>query len=253
MHSRTSWLVALLIALVPLTTARTAHADRVDDLIALLSRAPIFKVRAQAALALGTQRRAATRTVGPLSTALRDRHRAVRAAAALALGNLGAVESLSALSDAMSDEDMTVARAAKRSLERVVKAFASNRGRFQDRRWHFFVQGLRTEARFKDLVIEALMGYDNIEIGASASFDDEEAEGAAEPAPAVQLDLSGEIVNITGSKATLQLTLSLREGGYVVTRWERIVARGATRDDVLANTANIAVRRVLAYLGARRR
>ncbi len=238
-------IVCLVVSFLPCTAA----ADHLDNVISLL-RVPVFKVRAQAALALGGQKgEAAKRVVGPLTRALKDPHRAVRAAAAIALGKLSAIEAASALSDAMSDADRVVARMSRKSLDRVLQAFVRNRGRFEERRFNFYVAGLRAENRFKDLVIERLLQHDNVEVGVDADFSNKKAE----PPPMVDLEIRGEMTDIDGKRAHLKLTLALRKGGYVLTSWKRVVAIGKTRDDLLANAAQLAVGRVLGYLGAGRR
>ncbi len=236
--------ISLVVSLFPCAAA----ADKLDNAISLL-KVPVFKVRAQAALALGSRRAEAKRVVGPLTQALEDPHRAVRAAAAIALGKLTAIEAASALSDAMSDDDRVVARMARKSLDRVLQAFVRNRGRFEERRFNFYVAGLRADGRFKDLVIERLLKHDNVNVGVTADF----SKDSKDPPPVVDLALRGEMTRIDGQRAHLKLTLALRKGGYVLTSWKRVVAIGKTRDDVLANAAQLAVGRVLGYLGAGRR
>jgi len=240
-----SLLLGCLAFVVPLT----GHADRIDQALALLN-APVYKARVGACLALGTQKKQAARVVGPLTAALKDRHRAVRAACAMALGKLGAVEAVAALSEVMTDEDMTVARVARTSLQQVIRAFVKNRGRFEDRRFNLYVQGLTTDGTFKELVMERLLPYKNVAVGGGFDFD---GAGDSQEAPAIGLDLSGEFSSEPSTRAQLKLTLSLRKGGYVITSWKRLSARGKTREEALKGLATQAVGRVLGYLGARRR
>lgn len=78
---------ALLLVLLVVGSARGVHAsDRIDTLAYRLAHADDFRVRTQAALALGASR--STRAVTPLCRGLDDSNTTVRAAAAAALGKL---------------------------------------------------------------------------------------------------------------------------------------------------------------------
>lgn len=236
---------AILIVAIAVALPLGASADRVDQALKLLA-APVFKARVGACLALGTQKNDAARIVKPLIKALKDRQRAVRAACSLALGKLGAIESAAALSELMTDEDTQVAKVARKARDQVVRAFVKNRGKFNERRFNIHVQGLSTDGEFKDAVMERLLAYENIDVGGNADFD----ESGDAPLPAVKLDMSGQL-QADGQKATLELVLSLRDGGFVITSWKRVLARGKTREELLANMAKVAVGRVLGYLGAK--
>lgn len=116
--------VALLgLALWP--AARPAHADsRTEFLTEMLSSSDQFRVRMQAALALGSRPNEPA-AVRALVRALRDSHPAVRAASASALERLGDTSAIAALKDARKDRDAAVRAAAEhavQSLERVAKA-----------------------------------------------------------------------------------------------------------------------------------
>lgn len=239
--------VASLILLI--TVAPPVRADHVDRALELLRSSPVFKVRAAAALSLGGRKKDTGRVLKPLTAALKDRHRAVRAAAALALGKLGAPGAIPALSEAMGDDDTRVSDLSRKSLDRVVKAFVKNRGRFADNNYAFRIRNLTTDGEFKDEVMVSLLKHKNVEVGTRHAFDDK----ASASRQTVELDLSGRFVDIGDKKGTLSLTLSLNPGGYVVTRWKRITARGASRKEVLARAARVAATRVLAYLGAQTR
>jgi hypothetical protein len=74
------------VLLAALCLSGVAHADKVDDLAAVLRSDPDYKVRLSAALNLG--RLGDPRAVAPLIDALADRDRTVRGVAAAALGKL---------------------------------------------------------------------------------------------------------------------------------------------------------------------
>jgi hypothetical protein len=110
---------------VCLGLVRGAHADsRGDFLVRMLSTSSQFRVRAQAALALGSST-PDERAISALAYALRkDDHPAVRAASASALERLRATNQLAALKDAQRDEDKAVRAAAKRAVEELSRVAA---------------------------------------------------------------------------------------------------------------------------------
>jgi hypothetical protein len=110
-----SWAAALIVSLC---LASGVQADsRGDFLIRMLSTSSQFRVRAQAALALGSGSPDES-AVNALAYALRkDDHPAVRAASASALERLRATNQLSALKEALRDQDKAVRAAAKRAVE----------------------------------------------------------------------------------------------------------------------------------------
>ena len=219
-----------------------ARADRVLDAIALL-QSDNFKVRAQAALALGGQGTERDRVVRPLVRALRDEHRVVRTAASIALGKLGEITTVPALAELVGDEDRTVADVARKATESIVSAFLAARGRFDDRRWAIHVSKLNGDLSFKDQVVERLLERKNVDVGATMAFEEEGAPLAAE------LELVGEFVELSSSRGTLRLTLALKGGGAVLCRWDRLEARGTSRDDVMKTAAGLVASRVLGFLG----
>jgi hypothetical protein len=113
--------LSLVFALAP----RIAHADaRTDYLVRLLRTSDAFRVRAQAALSLGSVS-AEPSVIEALSLALRDESGAVRAAASSALERLGDPSALPALRAAQSDREAGVRAAASsavRALERVARS-----------------------------------------------------------------------------------------------------------------------------------
>lgn len=119
--------VAALVLCVCATSSApsSAHADSKSDfLVRMLASSSQFRVRAQAALALGAANEAAV--IEALSRALRsDDHPAVRAASASALERLRAPSSLAALKAALRDEDKTVRAAAQRAVNEVERRTAS--------------------------------------------------------------------------------------------------------------------------------
>ena len=240
-------LAVIPILLTVLLCAAPAGADQIDTAITLL-KSPAFKIRAQAALALGGQRNAAERVIRPLIGALKDSHRAVRAAAAIALGKLGEPGAIGALSEAATDDDVAVSKASRKALTKVVQAFVKKRG-FTERRFTFTIQALTLNGAFKDHVMEGLMAHENVDVGRAFDFDDPNGKGM----PAVELDLSGRLVSVSDNAATVQVTLALQRGGIVVTQFKKITARGKTREETLAKTASSAVGKVLGFLGAKGR
>ncbi|AKF07066.1 PBS lyase HEAT repeat-like domain protein [Sandaracinus amylolyticus] len=112
---------ALSVGIAPLL----AHADaRTDYLVRLLRTSEAFRVRAQAALSLGSVA-AEPQVIEALTGALRDSEPAVRAAAASSLERLGDPSALPALRAASSDRERAVAEAARsavRALERVARS-----------------------------------------------------------------------------------------------------------------------------------
>lgn len=118
------WLGAIVLGAALLMASPAAYADaRTDYLIRLLRTSSTFRVRAQAALSLG-RLEARPEIVEALTGALRDRHPAVRTAAAASLEQLGDPDALGALRSARNDRDATVRSAiarAVRSLERVAR------------------------------------------------------------------------------------------------------------------------------------
>ncbi|MFT7623181.1 MAG: hypothetical protein ACI9WU_002359 [Myxococcota bacterium] len=236
-----------IAALVALTLPSTASADRIDNAISLL-KVPVFKVRAQACLALGAQAEHADRVIGPMTRALKDPETAVRAACAIGLGKLGAIEAAAGLASAMSDKDVRVSRMARKSLDTVLEAWVNNTKRFDNHRFNFRVAGLDADGRFKDLVISRLLKHQNVDVGVRANFDTR----SRGPAPAMQLALKGTLKPIDGKRAHLEMALELDGGKYVLKSWTRVVAIGDTEDDTLSNAAGMAVGRILGYLGASR-
>lgn len=113
-----------------LAIAATAFADaRTDYLVRVLRSSPMFRVRTQAAISLGSVR-TAPEVIDALSDALRDDHPAVRAAAAAALERHGDPSALPALRRLTRDRESAVRRAATRAvaaLERVARSRPTTR------------------------------------------------------------------------------------------------------------------------------
>jgi hypothetical protein len=103
---------AAIVALTLLGLGSAAQADaRSDYLIRLLQGSSQFRVRAQAAISLGSVGSTAE-VVAALSVGLVDEHPAVRAAAANSLGKLADPKALPALRKAASDPEAPVRSAA---------------------------------------------------------------------------------------------------------------------------------------------
>lgn len=113
----------IAILAVCLASATAAADARSEFLIRMLSTSSQFRVRAQAALGLGSQTgdKAALKA---LISGLRDEHPAVRAACAAALERLGDTSAIPALKEAQDDRDgavRTAVRSALSALERVAR------------------------------------------------------------------------------------------------------------------------------------
>lgn len=107
---------AAVVALC-LSVAASAAADaRTDFLIRMLSTSAQFRVRTQAALALGGQQQASAVTQA-LTKALSDEHPAVRAASAASLGRLKDPAAVAALRSAQNDRDSSVRQAVRAALD----------------------------------------------------------------------------------------------------------------------------------------
>lgn len=99
-----------------------ALADaRSDYLIRLLEGSSQFRVRAQAAISLGSVETAAD-VVDALSSALADEHPAVRAAAANSLGRMGDPRALPALRGVAEDKEAPVRLAVKAAIAKLESA-----------------------------------------------------------------------------------------------------------------------------------
>jgi len=106
----------LATVLVACLLASSAAADaRTDFLVRMLSTSTQFRVRVQAALALGAQN-AESQVVGALSRGLRDGHPSVRSASASALEKLREPSALAALEAARRDRDADVRRAVESAI-----------------------------------------------------------------------------------------------------------------------------------------
>lgn len=112
-----------LVGLLALVASLALADARTDYLMRLLRTSDQFRVRAQAALSLGSAQDDPT-VVRGLGEALRDEHPAVRAAAAASLERQGDPSALEALRGARSDPEPTVRSAAQRAvrtLERIAR------------------------------------------------------------------------------------------------------------------------------------
>jgi len=112
-------LLALAIAALVMMVPAWALADpKVDDAADKLRNASDFRVRVQAALALGAANNVAA--VKPLCDGLDDTNTAVRSAAAAALGKLGKKEGLPCLKNKVSAEsNASVATQIRRSISQL--------------------------------------------------------------------------------------------------------------------------------------
>ncbi|MGB0678579.1 MAG: HEAT repeat domain-containing protein [Polyangiales bacterium] len=177
------WWVYGLVAVLLWPTTSSAQTDkRQAYLLNLLRKSTTFRVRAQAALSLATLK-TNERSIAALSRALRrDKHPAVRIAAATALGRLGDVAALGALYAARKDRvkkvRVQIARAVK-ALERVAaRRDAKRRERQQtqgDKALRYYVgvgmpatrdPGIDKRAlkRLQSYLAKALSGMDGVRV-----------------------------------------------------------------------------------------
>lgn len=110
-------LLPLLAVLVCLLVSATSHADELTDNAALLKSAADFRVRTQAALALGASR--SERAVAPLCRGLEDEHRVVRLAAATAIARLNSGGAGCVRARIAAEKDETVLAALQKTLARL--------------------------------------------------------------------------------------------------------------------------------------
>jgi hypothetical protein len=127
-HGRLRWALLLSALLACLCSAPTTVAAdaRSDYLIRLLTDSNQFRVRAQAAISLGSITGSSS-VVGALVEALGDEHPAVRAAAANSLGRLGDPSAIAALRSSTKDDEPPVRVAAKAAIARL-ESVARRRG-----------------------------------------------------------------------------------------------------------------------------
>lgn len=127
-EGRLRWAVALsaLLACLLAQPAPTSADARSDYLIRLLRDSDQFRVRAQAAVSLGSVT-GISEVVRALTDALDDSHPAVRAAAANSLGRLGDPSALPELRRATKDKEPPVRVAAKAAIAKL-EGVARRRG-----------------------------------------------------------------------------------------------------------------------------
>lgn len=110
------WFLTLALLAACLGYARPTLADaRTEFLMRMLQTSTQFRVRTQAALALGAQEPSPA-VVSALAGALNDEHPAVRAASAAALERLKDPSALAALRRAQNDSDGTVRSAVRSAI-----------------------------------------------------------------------------------------------------------------------------------------
>ncbi len=110
----------VVAALLLVTAAPVASAQDANKLVEVLRRAPDYRVRVRAAMALG--RVGERDVVLALEAALSDPNASVRSAAATALGRRGETRSLRALAALENDRKPVVKAAAQRAVAAIEKA-----------------------------------------------------------------------------------------------------------------------------------
>ena len=120
--ARLRWMAAAVWLFAFLSLSQVALADaRSDYLVRLLAGSTQFRVRAQAAISLGSVE-VAPSVVDALGKALADEHPAVRAAAANSLGRLGDPRALAPLRGRSNDSELPVRTAVKAAIARLEAA-----------------------------------------------------------------------------------------------------------------------------------
>lgn len=115
-----AWSAVLLLATVVLSSPVAAQPNDIERLIYNLASNEDFRVRTQAALALGASK--SDRAVTPLCSALTDSNTTVRAASAAALGRLALRAGQSCLEKRLSSESSDVVKA---SIQKALDAIRS--------------------------------------------------------------------------------------------------------------------------------
>jgi hypothetical protein len=105
-----------VVAMLVLLTSAASADTRTDFLVRMLGTSSQFRVRAQAALALGSRPKDAS-VLTALSSGLRDEHPAVRAASASALEQLADAVAVPWLERARQDRDPSVRSAVTKALQ----------------------------------------------------------------------------------------------------------------------------------------
>lgn len=147
------WIGVVLASSVLCVGPATYAADRIETLSARLAEDTDFRVRAQAALALGTS--ADPRAVEPLCRALRDQNATVRAAGAAALGRLrrGGQECLKAR--LVEEKTETVKKVLLRSIELVGPK--SGAPRLTDSTRYYVAIGEITDSTGRQSTVESMV------------------------------------------------------------------------------------------------
>ena len=115
-----AWSVLVLLGSLLWTGAARAQTSDIDRLIYNLANSEDFRVRTQAALALGASK--SGRALGPLCSALGDSNTTVRAAGAAALGRLGLAGGQECLERRMASETSDVVKATIQKALEVIRS-----------------------------------------------------------------------------------------------------------------------------------
>ena len=196
---------AVLIALVLAGAAiagpprKVAQAD-LDKLYQLLETGKHFKVRVQAAKALGLMKTAAA--VPHLIKALRsDDDHLVRGTAAWALGSIGHPGAVGALAQAKAKDVDFVGKQAGRARNHIIARFPGNLPNPEHTSYHLRLQGLTTRDSgaldlmpwLVDGIATRFVQRDNFDFGEEMVLEGEGAELADDHRPVIRLDIVGGI------------------------------------------------------------
>jgi len=133
----------LAVALGLLAVAPARADERTDFLIRMLATSDQFRVRAQAALALGTRPNEAS-VQRALTGSLRDAHPAVRAASASSLERLQDPQALVALRPLQRDRDEAVRAAVERAITTLERSLIKPPDRGQEPATYYVAVGTPT-------------------------------------------------------------------------------------------------------------
>ena len=224
-------LVAAILVLLLAGTAAAGPPRKVtpgdlDKLFELLERGKHFKVRVQAAKALGLMK---VQDAVPklIKSLIADEDHLVRGTAAWALGSIGHPGAVDALAAAEKKDVDFVGKQAGRARSHIIARFPGNLPAPQFAQYHLRLRGLGTRDQGEQELVPWLMDgiatrfvvYDNFDFGEEIIVDEdgEYVVPADDGAPVIRLDLVGGIqaVDVPADRGTGTVTVTLALGA----RW----------------------------------
>jgi len=224
-------LVAAILVLLLAGTAAAGPPRKVtpgdlDKLFELLEKGKHFKVRVQAAKALGLMKvqAAVPNLIKSLSV---DEDHLVRGTAAWALGSIGHPGAVDALATAEKKDVDFVGKQAGRARSHIIARFPGNLPAPQHTQYHLRLRGLGTQDQGEQKLVRWLVDgiatrfvvYDNFDFGEEIIVDEdgEYAVPADDSDPVIRLDLVGGIqaVDAPADRGAGKVTVTLALGA----RW----------------------------------